>query len=66
MATQTKLLQVQPFLRSKLEKDEAKYNNDNGISNKAQDFIKILETDNVVERKRIEKEIWNETKRLQN
>ena len=62
MATQTKLLQVQPFLRSKLEKDEAKYNNDNGISNKAQDFIKILETDNVVERKRIEKEIWNETK----
>jgi hypothetical protein len=51
-------------LRTKLEKDEAKYNNENGISNKAQDFIKILETDNIYERKRIEKEIWNETKRL--
>jgi hypothetical protein len=33
-------------------------------NNKAQDFIKILDTSDANERKRIEREIWIETKRL--
>lgn len=45
------------------EKFEGSHN-ENGIANKAQDFIRILETDNVEERKRIEKQIWIETKGL--
>ena len=37
----------------------------NGISGKANDFLKILQTESVDERKSIEKEIWNENFRLQ-
>lgn len=35
------------------------------ITKKAQECTRILETDDVNERKRIEKEIWNETVRLE-
>ncbi|CDW87738.1 UNKNOWN [Stylonychia lemnae] len=41
------------------------YLSETDISKKAQECTKILETDDVHERKRIEKEIWNETRRLQ-
>ena len=41
------------------------YMTESDISKKAQECTRILETDDVNERKRIEKEIWNETMRLQ-
>lgn len=51
-------------MEKKLAEQAQQAINDNGISNKAQDFIKILDTEDVNERKRIEKEIWREMERL--